>query len=191
MPSAIYSYPWLYRWAMRLRFGAHYRPRLEAVAREIPYGASVVDLCCGDSAIYEKYLRKRRVDYAGIDINEKMISGLRKKGIDARVDDIRTFQPPEADVVICLGALLHFPENVDAVIERAKAAAKKVVILEPVRYAPFFFWPPIFNFAARACDFGEGPVRFRFTAHDLMERWRRHGVSRIETVGGEIMGVWE
>jgi len=59
MASAIYSSPLLCRWAMKMRFRDYYTSRLQKVAAEIPYGSKVIDLCCGDCAIYRRFLRYR------------------------------------------------------------------------------------------------------------------------------------
>lgn len=190
MTSAIYSSPFLYRWAMKLRFRDCYDARLEKVAAEIPHGAKVIDLCCGDCAIQE-LLRDNDIDYLGIDISTRMVRKVAKRGIAVEAADVRTYEPPPSDVVICLGALLHFPTEAEAVIERAKKSAPKVIVLEPVKYATWFHLRPVMMVASRFCDYGEGPVQFRFREDALVDLWRGLGVSRIESIGSEIMGVWE
>ena len=191
MTSAIYSSPVLYRWAMKLRFRNYYVPRLEKVAAEIPRGARVIDLCCGDCAIYRRFLMKNDVDYLGIDISVDMVQKVAKEGIVIEARDVRIYVPPKSDVIICLGALLHFPAEAEAVIERAKNAARKVIVLEPVKYASWFHLQPVMMLASRFCDFGEGPVRFRYSEDALVDLWRELNVSKIERVGSEIMGIWE
>lgn len=65
MASLIYRSRAGYELAMFMLYGRHYSARYRAIANLIPYGAEVLELCCGPGILYERYLRYKDVAYRG------------------------------------------------------------------------------------------------------------------------------
>jgi hypothetical protein len=127
-----YRSVWLYRLLMRLLYRTQYQAKYAEVAKEVPAGASVVDLCCGDCVIAPMLLAKG-CKYTGLDANEHFVTFGRKHGWDVRLWDADTMEIPTADVICMQSSLYHFIPNERAVLDRMlKAAQKKIVISEPV-----------------------------------------------------------
>jgi SAM-dependent methyltransferase len=133
--SLIYKSTRIYELAMLLLYGRHYPARYRAIAELISPGSSVLDLCCGPALLYERYLRKKSVQYTGLDINKKFIDRLNKQGGCGKVWDLRSEEPlPLADYVIMQASLYHFLPDASPIVNRMlRAAHKRVIIAEPIR----------------------------------------------------------
>lgn len=119
---------------MRILHGRYFQQRYEAVARHVPQGASVLELCMGDAYLYRHYLKSKGVSYVGLDSSPKFVSIAQSQGIDARLCDIDSDPLPPADVVVMQASLFHFPKTHEALVCRMIAAARShVVLAEPVR----------------------------------------------------------
>lgn len=133
--SFIYKRAEIYELAMLLVYGRHYSSRYRAIADLIPSGSSVLDLCCGPALLYQRYLRKKSVQYTGLDINERFIDRLNKQGGWGKIWDLRSEEPlPSADYVIMQASLYHFLPDASPIVNRMlQAARKRVIIAEPIR----------------------------------------------------------
>lgn len=133
--SIIYKNTPLYELAMLVLYGRHYPSRYRAIADMIPADASVVDLCCGPALLFDRHLRRKRVRYTGLDVNEGFIERLIRKGGSGQVWDLRKDDPlPRADFVLMQASLYHFLPDARPIVERMiKAARRKVIIAEPIR----------------------------------------------------------
>jgi trans-aconitate methyltransferase len=120
---------------MRVLYGRHYASRYEEIAALIPEGASVLELCCGPAQLYRQYLRSKRVDYTGLDVNGCFIKQLQNENVDGRVWDLReNNQLPSADYVLMQASLYHFLPDTRPIIDRMlEAARRQVIIAEPIR----------------------------------------------------------
>ena len=128
----IYKHAWLYQLAMRILYRGDYGKKYELVAEQVPEGASVVDLCCGDCQIYP-LLKRKGCDYIGLDINPSFVQWGRDKGIEVRLWDVEAMDIPEADVICIQSALYHFIPHDKKLLERMLSKARKrVIISEPV-----------------------------------------------------------
>lgn len=190
MASPIYSHPWLLELALRAKYGRYYLPRLERVAREIGNGDRVVDLCCGDAAIYRRLLRHRQVCYQGIEFNRSMVQALERRDINVLWGDVRRVAIPRCDVVLCLASLYQFPQHAAGIIRAATAAAPRVVILEPVENMASAGNPLLVAVGRYITDFGEGPVTFRYSEEELRRQWQELRVAKMERLGPELLGIW-
>ena len=190
MGSLIYSSPPLLGLMLRIKYGRFYHLRLKKVAQEVPEGSRVIDLCCGDCAIYFRHLRKKRVEYLGIEINPRMARIMREKGVRVISSDVRSYDIPPCDVLLCLASLYQFSNEAANVIGSAQQMARKIILLEPVENLACSGNPLVASIAARMTDFGEGPVSFRFQEDELIKMWCNVGFSTIERVGPELMGIW-
>lgn len=128
--------PAAYELMMRVRYGRQFSERLRAVAAEVPPASAVVELCCGPGTLYNHYLRDNVSSYIGLDVNERFVAMLRRRGIDARPMDLSGSREPipSGDVLIIQGALHEFLPDADHVLNRMLAAARRsVVVSEPIR----------------------------------------------------------
>jgi SAM-dependent methyltransferase len=164
----VYRNPLLYELVMRGLYGAHYSDRYRAIAELVQAGSSVLDLCCGPGTLYERHLRGKGVEYTGLDINPRFaarVSGLGCRGV---VWDLRREDPlPKADVVVMQASLYHFLPDPAPVVERVRrAAARRVIISEPIRNLTTARMPVVRAFTSRLTTVG-GAGGHRFTEHSL------------------------
>ena len=173
--SPIYWSPFVYRAAMRALYGAQLEERYRVVDRLIPDGARVVELCCGCGYLYERYLKKRGVDYFGIDLLPAMMSRLRKMGARVEKGDVASAALPSSDFAIMLGSLYHFhPE--EARILRRMAASGTGILLEPISNLSQSSNPLIRLLARSASFIGGTSSDFRITPSRMDEVVRSSGV---------------
>ncbi len=135
MRSIFYSNINLYRLFVRLIYLRGYNRRYERIARLIPPGSKVLELCCGDCYLYEKYLKNKNVDYSGIDINEIFINYAKKRGINVKFIDIRKTRIfPNSEIILIHASLYQFiPNEIEIVEKMLNSATEKVIIAEPVK----------------------------------------------------------
>jgi SAM-dependent methyltransferase len=133
--SFIYKSTFVYELAMLVLYGRHYPSRYRAIAELIPDGSSVLDLCCGPALLYHRHLSSKAVQYTGLDINEKFVDQLIRRGANGRVWDLRSSEPlPSADYVIMQASLYHFLPEASPIVNRMLLAARnQVIIAEPIR----------------------------------------------------------
>lgn len=135
-PNLIYRSGVAYELLMGVLYGRHYRDRLRVVAAEVPPGSAVVELCCGRGTLYTRYLRDSVSTYIGLEMDERFVAGLRRRGVDARLmDPCSTSEPlPSADVAIIQACLHQFLPDPTHILDRMLAAARRsVIVSEPVR----------------------------------------------------------
>jgi SAM-dependent methyltransferase len=187
--SLVYRSAAGYELLMRILYGRHYEDRMGAVAAEVPRGSSVLELCCGPGTLYTRHLATRAGSYVGLDVNERFVSELRRRGIDTRLVDLsRSESPlPPADVLIMQASLYHFLPHPDLILDRMLAAARQLVIIsEPIRNLASSAVPLIGSLGRRATDPGVGGGERRFTEHtldELFEGYRRQ-VLKVRLIPG-------
>src|SRR6266513_1746540 len=120
---------------MRVLYGRYYASRYQKIAALIPDGATVLDLCCGPAQLYRQYLRSKKVEYRGLDINPRFIKQLQSENMEGQVWDLReNNQLPPADYVLMQASLYHFLPDTQPIIDRMlEAARRQVIIAEPIR----------------------------------------------------------
>jgi SAM-dependent methyltransferase len=187
--SLIYKSAALYELAMIGLYGPHYPARYRAVADLIPPGSSVLDLCCGPAVLYRRYLRRKDVDYLGLDMSETFVNWLNCRGVRAQVQDVGGDAPlPPADCVIMQASLYHFLPDPLPVIERMREAAREqVIIAEPVRNLTCTNRPLLASLARRLTNPGAGGWTYRFTEKTLdrlMNALRPRPVRSLLVSGG-------
>jgi glycosyltransferase involved in cell wall biosynthesis len=175
-----------YDLVMRLLYGRQYRDTYAAVARRIPDGASVVDVCCGTARLARDFLRGRPVSYLGLDFNGHFVMGVRKRGVPARFFNVLTDPIPPADYVVICSSLYHFRAQEDQLLEKLKAAARRAVIIsEPVRNVSSSRIPLIGRAAARLSHPGVGDAGARYDRAALERLAARHGASELAHEPGQ------
>jgi hypothetical protein len=152
-------------------YGRHYSSRYKTIADLIPAGSEVLDMCCGPAVLYHRYLRHKSVKYIGLDINPGFVNGLKCRGIDGRLFDLRDDSPiPKADYVVMQASLYHFLPNPIPIINRMMAVARnRVIISEPIRNLTHSASPLIASIAKRFTNPGSGTQPRRFTEESLDE----------------------
>jgi SAM-dependent methyltransferase len=179
-----------YELLMRALYGRHYAARMSAVAEQVPAGASVLELCCGPGTLYMRHLRARAGDYIGVDVNERFVAALRRRGVDARRLDLADGADPlpAADVAIMQASLYHFLPDATAIVDRMLVAARdRVIISEPVRNLATSDLPGVALLGRRAADPGVGAHAERFTEETLdamMARYRELTLADFLIPGG-------
>ena len=191
--SLVYRSAGGYELLMRVLYGRHYAARMRAVADQVPDGASVLECCCGPGTLYLRHLRGRTSSYVGIDVNQRFVARLRRRGVDARRLDLAAgdAQLPHADVVILQASLYHFLPDAERILDRMLAAAgERVIVSEPVRNLASSRVALIARLGARATDPGVGGHDQRFTEESLaalMARYRELVLTAFPIPGGREM----
>jgi SAM-dependent methyltransferase len=168
---------------MLLLYGRHYTSRYRAIAELIPAGTSVLDLCCGPALLYDRYLRKRDVEYTGLDINANFIARLIRRGGRGQVRDLRSEQSlPPADYVIMQASLYHFLPDAFHIVDRMlQAARQRVIIAEPTRNLATSESRFLSLLGRRLTNPGSGEPSLRFTEASLAEFFSRYGSRVIQS----------
>ena len=185
-PGLIYRHGGLYHRAMARLYRGAYRERFEAIAREVPEGAQVLDVCCGDAHLFDAYLRHKTTSYTGLDIAPALVARARSRGMDVRVCDIELMDlPAQADTVILQGSLYQFMPGHDAVLRKLLAAARDRVILTEAVSNWSGGHSALKNRLARALtNPGTGPKTERFTPESLDAFMKTCKVLKKESICG-------
>lgn len=167
MKSLVYWHPLIYTMLIRLSYGRVYLQRYQAIADLVDKRSSVVDVCCGDCTIYS-FLKEKDVDYLGLDFNPCFVDKANKKGIKARLFDIRKDALPKADYILLQGSLYQFHPDEAGIIGKLLAAAKRQLILsEPVKNRAASPSKPIAWLSEKLSDPGDGVKKFKFDEQSL------------------------
>jgi SAM-dependent methyltransferase len=150
-------------------YGRHYGARYRVLAELVPAGASVLDVCCGPGALFDRYLRPKGVEYTGLDINPGFVARVVQLGGRGHVQDARDDAPlPRADIVIMQASLYQFLPDVVPVVDRMRrAAGSRVIVAEPIRNLAASRAPGLAALAARFTDPGQGAQPRRFDEASL------------------------
>lgn len=129
--GALYIFPKIYSIFMRIIYGKSYQARYKNLAKLIKQDSSVVDVCCGDCMMYE-YLKTKNISYLGLDISPAFVWNALKKGIPARLFDLRTDELPQADYIILQGSLYQFKNPGKIIKKLTKASKRSLIIAETI-----------------------------------------------------------
>ena len=167
--SLVYRSAGIYELVMLVLYGRHYFSRCAAVAELIPEGASVLEVCCGPGRLYHRHLKHKAVRYTGLDLNERFIAHLVRRGGRGEVWDLGDERPlPAADYVVMQASLYHFLPDPAPVVDRMlRAAGAQVIVAEPVRNLATNNIPLLSWLARRETDAGLGRQPHRFTEQTL------------------------
>lgn len=126
-PGLIYSFPGLYTLAMKKLFGNNYESRYLTVSKFIKPNSSVVDICCGDTVLYN-YLENKKVDYLGVDLSPAFVLYGLKRGLRMKLADVSNSTIPTGDYIVLQGSLYQF-KNPGQIINKLYHAAQKSLII--------------------------------------------------------------
>ena len=183
--SPIYWTPAGYDLVMRALYGAGHDAIYADVARRIPDGSSVVDVCCGTARLFRDHLRARGCAYLGLDFNGRFVLRARRAGVATRFFNVLSDPIPEADFVVMLSSLYHFRERAPEVLDRMRAAAREAVIVsEPIRNLSAHP-SQIGRVAGLLSNPGVGEYRHRFDLAELRDLARAHGAAEFRHHDGD------
>ena len=133
--SLVYRNSWLYEAAMLLIYRRYYWARQKVIADLIPNSSVVLDVCCGPGLIYDRFLRRKDVQYTGIDLNERFLKRVRAVGGSAlQLDLTSDSKLPACDVAIMQASLYQFLPDARAMVEQLRRSARrKIIVAEPIR----------------------------------------------------------
>lgn len=123
----LYNFPHAYSFFMRLIYGKNYHARYINIAKIIKPGSSIIDVCCGDCALYS-YLKEKNVTYIGLDISPAFIWNALKKNIQARLFDLRSNEVPSTDYVVLQGSLYQFSDP-EKILKKLYSASRNSLII--------------------------------------------------------------
>jgi len=128
--SLVYQSKIIYTLLMKCLYGHHYKYRYRAIAEKIPRGASVTDVCSGDSVLYTRYLKGKN-KYTGIDINP--LTAFNSQWVKIIKGDIVKEAIPKADYIVMQGSMYQFIPNHKNVLDKMLFSARnKVIVTEPI-----------------------------------------------------------
>jgi glycosyltransferase involved in cell wall biosynthesis len=164
--------------AMRLLYRGQYRETYAAVARLIPDGASVVDVCCGTARLERDFLRARGIHYRGLDMNGHLVMAAQRAGARVRWANVLTDEIPAADYVTMCSSLYHFHDRAPEVLAKLRAAAREaVVISEPVHNLSQV--PIVGPLASRLTNPGGGEFEQRYDLESFRRFAEAHGADQF------------
>lgn len=132
--SLIYSHQSLYHLLMQVLYGRYFDARYQAVADEIPAGASVVDVCAGNGYLYLKYLRFKNVRYLGLDISPQLVHWAQRHGVRMQRSNVWADEIPIGDIIVMQASLYQFIPQADQILRKMLLAARdRVIVAEPIR----------------------------------------------------------
>lgn len=192
--SFIYKSSFVYELAMLLLYGRHYPSRYRAIADLIPDQSSVLDLCCGPALLYHRYLRSKKIEYTGLDINANFIARLIRRGGSGKVWDLRNNEPlPSADYVIMQASLYHFLPDASPIVNlMLQAARTQVIIAEPIRNLTSSGSGLLSLLGRLFTNPGSGEQPLRFTERSLADFFSAYGprVVRSFPIAGDRERVY-
>ncbi len=188
MPS-IYSYPVLYRLAMRLAYGSEYHERCQLLADQIAGPSDVLELCCGDLVLHDHLLRRGLIrSYCGLDINPGMLALAHRRGVHVETADLRAMTVPRAEVIVMQASLYQFQDIAETLLRGLwNAAQRQLLIAEPVRNLSTSTNAVVRRIGRLLSRTEAGAHAFRYTEPTLIELYGRAGVPitrRLATTHG-------
>lgn len=178
--SFVYRSPQAYKLVMKLLYRKRYEDRYRSIAEEIPDGVKVLDVCCGDCALYTLFLKNKAL-YTGIDITDSFIKSAKKKLINIIPLDVRFDKLPQSDYIIMQASLYQFiPLHKQIVNNLLDSALKKVIISEPINNLSNSNNRVISFIARRSANPGTGHTKDRFIEETFREFFINNYNSRIE-----------
>jgi len=143
-----------------------YRDRFSSIGKIIPKNerVKVLDVCCGDSALFRYELRSySNVDYLGLEMNEAFLKYAKKKSIPIKFCNILIDEIPQSDVIVLQGSLYQFhPECEELIKKLLKSTNKILIISEPIKNLSSSSSRLVSFLAKYSANPGDGHKSFRF-----------------------------
>jgi len=106
----------------------------EIISREIPVGASVLDLGCGDGFLLERLIRERNVRGQGVEIDAEQVFSCVDRGVPVIQADLGSglaWCPDKAFDVVVLEETLQTLQNPREVLEEMLRVGKRGIVSFP------------------------------------------------------------
>ena len=130
---SLYNYPGAYRFVMKCLYRDDYNGKFFHIAKEIPEGSSVVDICAGDGALFRACLKEKQVNYLALDSSPQMVAECERQGLKTQLFDCWSDVIPSGDVIVMSSSLYQFLPDCEEILRRMLNAARhKVIITEPI-----------------------------------------------------------
>jgi SAM-dependent methyltransferase len=153
---------------MFLLDGREYWNRFKTVSNLIDRDSSVVELCCGFGDFYNYALKRKNIDYLGVDLSPEFVRYGAKRGVNIILQDVTNFNFPVSDYYVMFSSLYHFQPNPEDLIKKMLfTARKKVIIVEPIKNLLNSEYKVISRLALSLTNEGGGKNNFRFTEESL------------------------
>jgi hypothetical protein len=167
--SIVYRSVFVYRLIMNILYVGGYKKRFKNVIKLINKDdQKIVELCFGDVYIAE-WCRRNRKNWLGFDVNQYFVQQAVSKGYDAKIKNLCVDQIlPKSDVVVMMGSLYHFHDNITEILDSILLSTKRLIISEPINNLSRK--TGIIGFIAkRATNAGQGHEMFRYNNHSLVQ----------------------
>ena len=194
MRSPVYWHPAIYQFIMRMLYGKHYESRYTAIAKIIPDGSVVTEVCAGHGYLYSNHLKKKNIKYLGLDINPVFVSHAQKEGIPFQMHDLIADAIPASAYIVIQGSLCQFIPGEETIMRKLLAATgTALIIAEPVRNLSSSSNPLIAFIAKRSANAGKGHNTQRFNEKTLLDFFKKYKeFSEVQEIDGgrELIGVF-
>lgn len=188
----LYWHPLLYQSFMRILYGGDFHSRYEIISDLLPDHVSVVDICCGDCYI-SNFLKKKNIDYLGLDLNPKFVQHALKRGIKTRLFDVKNSTIPRADYIVMQGSLYQFAPNHRLILDRLFSAANKAVIISETVENIASYQNSILSFLGHLATKVNGEdFSHRFSKQEALDLFHEYNASLIKEVryGKDLIGLF-
>lgn len=189
----IYWHPMIYHNIMHILYGDGFYSRYEAILDMLPEGANVIDVCCGDCYI-AKFLARKNINYIGMDLNPRFIEHALRRGIKARLFNIKDSIVPRSEYIIMQGSLYQFMPSHRLIIDKLISAADKAVIIsEPITNVASCKNSMTTYLAMLATRVNGNNFFSRFTKDELLDLFKEYNVSLIREIKGgkDLIGLFK
>jgi methionine biosynthesis protein MetW len=164
----------------------------EVIAREIPPGASVLDLGCGDGSLLERLLRERGVRGQGVEIDPEAVFACVERGVPVMQADLdeglRRFPDRSFDVVVLEETLQTLGNPREMLDEMLRVGRRGMV-----SFPNFAHWRVAADLVARGrmpvtewlpCQWYDSANIHPFTLGDLLD-WAQ--ATGVRVVAGHVL----
>jgi hypothetical protein len=194
--SLIYKNIWIYRLIMNFLYMGRYSKRFKDVINYINLeeGGTVVELCFGDIYI-AKYCHENKINWVGYDFNQSFIQNAKQNNFDAHYVDLLDSSSfftdfhsiNKVDMVIMMGSLYHFHNEIKPLIHKIMTYCDKFLISEPISSFSRILGP-IGWLAKRSANIGHGNETFRYDEKTLLGELGKICKDRYKLTTLEIKG---
>lgn len=191
--SLIYRHPMVYKGLIYFLYGKNFNSHYEMIAKWIPDGSEVLDVCCGDATLYSLFLKKKKVIYKGIDINPYFIKSAEKKEIKVDYLNILEEEIPKADYIVVQASLYQFIPNQREIMKKLLSSTRKrFIISEPISNLSQSKWKLIKKLAQISANPGTGDKNCRFIPEEFIKLLLEFEVDEYFTAPGgrDIVGIF-
>ena len=130
----IYKNIFIYRIIMNILYLGKYNSRFKEITNliEVINPKSVLELCFADIKV-AKYCKLKKIKWKGIDINQNFVFYAKKNDFNAQNQDLNKFDfsSQNYDLVLIIGSLYHFRENINNFLLEIFTSTDKLLISEP------------------------------------------------------------